>query len=100
MFGKLLNLLVAAAMLAAVAWHYRDTEPVQKRRPLIESVLSKAGIHEDTVRHYWPLDGGAPAAAADDPNPRFNLIESLRNQLDASGQAQRQRDDSLRQTDK
>jgi len=28
------------------------------------------------------------------------LIESLRNQLDASGQAQRQRDDSLRQTDK
>ena len=101
MFGKLLNLLVAATMLAALAWHYRDTDTVRQRRPLIESVLSKLGVSVETVRHYWPLDGanskGLPGASAAwvDATTQYNPITKIRAQLDAADQAQRQRDQAL-----
>lgn len=101
MFGKLLNLLVAAAMLAALGWHYRDTDAVRQRRPLIESVLSKVGVSVETVRHYWPLDGanskGLPGASAAwvDAMAQYNPITKIRAQLEAADQAQRQRDQAL-----
>jgi len=101
MFGKLLNLLVAAIMLAALGWHYRDTDTVRQRRPLIESVLSKVGVSVETVRHYWPLDGanskGLPGASAAwaDAMAQYNPITKIRAQLDAADQAQRQREQAL-----
>lgn len=101
MFGKLLNLLVAAMMLAALGWHYRDTDTVRQRRPLIENVLSKVGVSLDTVRRYWPLDGApskaSPGAAAawGDTVAHYNPITLLRAQLESSDQAQRQRDQAV-----
>lgn len=101
MFGKLLNLLVAAIMLLAIGWHYRDTDTVRQRRPLIENVLSKVGVSVDTVRRYWPLDGagsqGLPGATSAwvDATAQYNPITKIRAQLDAADQAQRQRDQAL-----
>ena len=101
MFGKLLNLLVAAIMLLAIGWHYRDTDTVRQRRPLIENVLSKVGVSVETVRHYWPLDGagsqGLPGATSAwvDATAQYNPITKIRAQLDAADQAQRQRDQAL-----
>ena len=104
MFGKLLNLLVAAAMLAALGWHYRDTDAVRQRRPLVENTLNKLGVSIDQVRRYWPVDGastgqgltfgGADAAAQNNP------IERARKQVNAANQAQRDRDAALEQVGK
>ena len=104
MFGKLLNLLVAAAMLAALGWHYRDTDAVRQRRPLVENTLNKLGVSTDQVRRYWPVDGaskgqgltlrGADAAAQNNP------IERARKQVNAANQAQRDRDAALEQVGK
>jgi hypothetical protein len=88
MIGRLINVLVLAMMLATVGWHYRDTETVQKLRPLIESVLSKVGVDVATVRKYWPLDGlgsKAPSSAVESFSSAFietyNPITKMRSQL-------------------
>lgn len=102
MIGRLINILVLAMMLATVGWHYRDTETVRKRRPLIESALSKVGVDVTTVRKYWPLDGlggKAPTSTAESATSAFieayNPITKVRNQLNLTDQAQR--DATLRQ---
>ena len=100
MFGKLMNLLVAAMMLAALGWHYRDTDTVRQRRPLIESVLSQFGVSVDTVRRYWPLDGAGSKAPSvwGDAVAQYNPITKIRAQLDAADQAQRSRDQALQRS--
>ncbi len=101
MFGKLLNVVVAAMMLATLGWHYRDTDTVRHRRPLIESVLSKMGVDVETVRHYWPLDGTSSPALSGaalgwgDTLGQYNPIAKIRAQLGVADQAQRERDQSL-----
>jgi hypothetical protein len=99
MLGKLLNVLVAAAMLASVAWYYRDTDTVRQRRPQIESLLSKIGLQEDTLRRYWPLNSPDPAPGGGEER-RYNPIDSVRQQLQEADRAQRERDDALRKADK
>ena len=99
MLGKLLNLLVAAAMLASVAWYYRDTDTVRQRRPQIESLLSKIGLQEETLRRYWPLNGSDPAPGGGEER-RYNPIDYVRQQVQEADRAQRERDDALRQADK
>jgi hypothetical protein len=104
MIGRLINVLVLAMMLATVGWHYRDTEAVQKRRPLIESALSKVGVDVTTVRKYWPLDGlrgKAPTSSAGSAAGAFidtyNPVTKIRSQLNLADQSQQQRDAGLRQ---
>jgi hypothetical protein len=103
MLGKLLNLLVLSLMLAALGWHYRDTETVRQRRPLIESTLAKLGVDEATVRKHWPLDGlvgkAAPSSAESATAAfieAYNPIPKVRNQLKQADQAQQQRDEALK----
>jgi hypothetical protein len=101
MVGKLFKWMLIAWLLAAVLWHYRDTEAVRKRRTTVESVLAKVGVEETSVRRYWPLEGPSDSgsvpsetAASDtlaSPAPsvwndvvkRFNPITLLRDRLDA-----------------
>ena len=100
MVDRLFKWMVMALFLAAVVWHYRDTETVRQRRTLIESVLSKVGMDEASVRRYWPLEGqdnkglASPEVASVDtpasPAPsawdefvtRYNPITLVRDQID------------------
>ena len=104
MFGKLLNFLVAAAMLAALGWHYRDTDAVRQRRPLIESTLKKLGLTTDQVRRYWPVGGAGSGQgltlSGPDAAAQNNPIERARKQINAANQAQRDRDAALEQVGK
>ena len=104
MLGRLFNWLVMAALLFAVVWHYRDTEVVRQRRPLIEAALARVGMEEASVRRYWPLEApqnkgseplldtstatapSAPSSAP--PSPwsdllsRYNPINAVRGHID------------------
>lgn len=107
MLGKLLNVLVLAMMLATLGWHYRDTDTVRQRRPLIERTLAKVGVDVATVRRHWPLEGsgGKGVAAAESASSSainkaieaYNLIPKVRKQLNVADKAQQQHDDALRQ---
>jgi len=101
MFGRLFKWMLIALLLAAVLWHYRDTEAVRKRRATIETVLSVVGVKEASVRRYWPLEeqnseGTSPQDSATSATPpdtvpspwndfvtRFNPITYLRDRMDA-----------------
>lgn len=93
MFAKLFKWVLMALLLAALVWHYRDTELVRQRRSTIESLLSKAGLDEAAVRRYWPLEVSDDAPSASPPAPapsvwndlanRFNPITLLRDRMDA-----------------
>ena len=104
MLGRLFKWVLMAGMLVTVVWHYRDTDVVRQRRPLIEAGLAKVGVDEAFVRRYWPMDvpqntgseplvgdssanvpsapSSAPPSAWDDLLARFSPITMLRGHID------------------